>query len=57
MNTFYHNPQFPRYILAEQYLTLAVGPWIPQTPDSQNEQDPKEQWQKTNEDDTGEEED
>lgn len=57
MNTFYRNPQFPRHILAEQHLTLTVGPWIPQTPDSQHGQGPKEQWQKTNEDDAGGEED
>ena len=57
MNTFYHNLQFPRYILAKQHFTPAVGPWIPQTPDSQHGQDPKEQWQNTNEDDAGEEED
>jgi hypothetical protein len=57
MNTFYYNLQFPRYISAKQHLTSAVGPWIPQTPDSQQGQDPKEQWQKTNEDedDSGEE--
>jgi hypothetical protein len=55
MNTFYHNLQFPTYILAK-HLASAAGPWIPQTPDSQYEQDPKEQWQKTNEDDSWEEE-
>lgn len=57
MNTFYHNLQFPRCTVAKRFLTLAIGPWIPQTPDPDNQQDPREYWQKTNDDDAGEEED
>ena len=57
MNTFYHNLQFPRSTVAKRFLTLAIGPWIPQTPDPDNQQDPREYWQKTNDDDAGEEED
>lgn len=45
MNLFYPNPHFLTHVLSSKHLTLAVGPWIPQTPDSQFELSPNEQWE------------
>lgn len=48
MNISYRNLSYQTHIVPTNLLTFSSGPWIPQTPDSQQEPDVVEQWQEGN---------